>query len=502
MSVKSLSQPFINRLIDRRNQTLFLRLCRWGLKLGHPHLHFLYLYRSGNLLAAEKIAHKSCSDRTKRSKAYQQLKEMVAVLENGRQPIKPTPYNGKHFNGRVIFALHSSLPWHRAGYAIRTQHILKHLKLGGLEITAVTRPGFPWVLEAHGDRASYSPEDEIDGISYQRLSDEKLELKDGENSYIQGYAKLLAHLAKKNESRIIHASSNYLNGLAGAMAARLIGGLAVYEMRGLWHMSRSVMEAGYENSDHYRYCEIMELVAAHESHAVVVLSQSFKHYLIERGIDAEKIHVIPNAVDIDYFSPVQRDEKLVSELGLQGRMVIGFLGSLTGYEGIDLLIQAVSKLIREGYPLDMVIAGTGYAEKSLRKEAGRTAAGKHIHFVGHVPFEQIKSYYSVSDILPFPRKDIPACRLVPPLKILEAMAMEKAIIVSNLPPLTEIIRHEKTGHVCRANDANDLAMAVESLVNRPEHQRDMGKAAREWVRAERSWAEVAKKFVAVYGVTS
>jgi len=498
ISIRSFARPFLRQLIDPRNQTPFWRFCRHGIMRLHPHLNFFYLYHSGHLLAAEKVADKWLNRRRHKYNAVRQVKEMVAVLKNGRPKVKPTPLSKRSFNGRILFALHSSLPWHRAGYAIRSQNLLKHLLHQGLQITAVTRPGYPWILEEYAGQTDFATKDEVDGIHYLRLPDDKIVPQDGENAYIKHYANLLTGLTQKHEANVIHSSSNYLNGLAGAMAARKTGAMAVYEMRGLWHLSRSVVEPGYENCDHYRYCEIMELAAAQESHAVVTLSHALKQHLVRQGIDDNKIYVLPNAVDTDLFTPIQPDEHLVQQLGIQNRVVVGFLGSLTGYEGLDILIQAIAALIRKGLPLSLIIVGSGYAEKALKDQAGATSVSEHIHFVGQIPFEQIKPYYSVIDIFPFPRNNFPVCRLVPPLKILEAMAMGKAIIASDLPPLLEMVSNGQTGLICKTDDVTSLAETINILCSSEALRQKLGEAARQWVLDARSWTEIVKKYLRVY----
>jgi glycosyltransferase involved in cell wall biosynthesis len=500
--IKSLVRPLIRELIDPRNQTPLWRLCRRWIIRFHPYLHFGYLYRSGHLLAAEKVADKWPIQRRNKYNTVQQVKEMVDILKNGRPEESPMRLGKRSFNRRVLFALHSSLPWHRAGYAIRSQNLLKHLDRQGLQITAVTRPGYPWTLEEHAGQTDFAPEDEVNGIRYLRLPDDKIVLQDGENAYIKHYANQLTGLIQKQKADVIHSSSNYLNGLAGAEAARKTGALAVYEMRGLWHLSRSVIEPGYENSDHYRYCEIMELAAAHESHAVVTLSHALKQHLVRQGVDDNKIHVLPNAVDTDLFAPIQPDRYLVQELGIQNRVVVGFIGSLTGYEGIDILIQAVAALIEQGMPLSLLIVGSGYAEKALKDKAGASSASGHIHFLGQVPFEQIKSYYSVIDIFPFPRTNLPVCRLVPPLKILEAMAMGKAIIASDLPPLLEMVSNGQTGLICKTDDVTSLAETINILCSSEVLRQKLGEAARKWVLDARSWTEIVKNYLRVYTDTN
>lgn len=496
--VKAFAQPFVKTLIDPNNQFLPWQIVRQGIGMFFPYLQFIYQYRSGNLKAAYRVSRRFSSKQLHKYRLVHLVKEMITVLDNGKRPLKAPLCKKKGFNGHALFALHSSLPWHRAGYAIRTHHLLIHLKKKGVQIAAITRPGFPWDLERHARESDFSSAESVNGVSYTRIQDSKLDLHISERAYIEGYARHLASLAQQQQSHVIHSASNYLNGLAGAVAARQIGGVSVYEMRGLWHMSRSIAEPGYENSDHYRYCEIMELAAARESHAVVTLSQACKRYLIEKGICDSKIHVFPNAVDTDLFKPIKPCQKLKHQLGITSRVVIGFIGSLTGYEGLEIIVEAVSSLINKGFPLSLVIVGAGYSERKIKRQAAATPATQHIHFVGQVPFEQIKQYYSIVDIFPFPRRNYPVCRLIPPLKILEAMAMEKPVIISNLDPLLEIVQEGKTGLVCRVNDKNSLEASIQTLASNDIFRQTIGQTAAKWVQENRSWQDLSDKYQKLY----
>ena len=101
-----------------------------------------------------------------------------------------------------------------------------------------------------------------DGLRFWHFPDPKKLIGDADSSYLAAYADTLSELAGRRGVSVIHASSNFLNGLAAARAARQLGIRSVYEMRGLWHLTRAVRERRFRDSDHYRYCERMEVAAA------------------------------------------------------------------------------------------------------------------------------------------------------------------------------------------------------------------------------------------------
>ena len=253
-----------------------------------------------------------------------------------------------------------------------------------------------------------------------------------------------------------------------------------------------------ENTDHFLYSEILERAAAQESDAVVTISESLKDRLVNTGIKPEKITIIPNAVDLKIFQPISSNIELKKRLGLEGRTVVGFIGSLTGYEGLDLLINAVSAVVNRGANLALLIIGHGYAEKALKKIAYSNPHKDCIRFVGHMSFNDIKKYYSIIDIFPFPRNGCEVCRLSPPLKVLEAMAAAKPVIVSDLPPLLEMVKDGKNGSVCKADDLQSLTETIQRLYENPGERQVLGEAARNWVVENRSWEDMSEKYIHLY----
>jgi glycosyltransferase involved in cell wall biosynthesis len=112
---------------------------------------------------------------------------------------------------------------------------------------------------------------------------------------------------------------------------------------------------------------------------------------------------------------------------------------------------------------------------------------------GRVPHEEVESFYSLIDIAVFPRKPWPVCEMVSPMKPLEALAMEKAVLVSSVRALDEMIKHEETGLVFRKGDIDNLAETLFRLINNPNLRHALGKKGREWVSNERTWLKVGRK---------
>ena len=402
-------------------------------------------------------------------------------------------------NKNVLFALHHSHPHNVAGYSVRTRHIIENLATLGINITSVTRPGFPWHMSK--PPSDIALEDEVDGIRYSRIPSFGLKAgKSSDRQFISGYAEALAPWVENYDCSALHSASNYIDGLAGAAAARATGARSIYEVRGLWYLSQATRKPSLEGSPRTHYEELMEIEAMNASDQVVTLSRALSERIQSWGISAEKITEVPNAVDTDWFKPLTTDKELRKQLGLEDCLVVGFVGSIQEYEGLDTLVEAVSKLRASEVKIRVVIVGDGPAFKKLKATVQSCAVADNVMLIGRVPFEQVARYYSILDVCVFPRKDYEVCRLVPPLKILEAMAMEKAVIVSDVAPLLEMVEAGKAGLVFRAGNAADLAESLMALAGNPILRASLAKSARKWVIEHRSWKKIAERYLHLYGL--
>ncbi len=233
--------------------------------------------------------------------------------------------------------------------------------------------------------------------------------------------------------------------------------------------------------------------------AVVTLAETMKAEIVSWGIPGEKIHVVPNAVDADRFRPRPRDRALAGAIGLDSDVVtIGYVSTLSPYEGVDCLIEAIAVLRKRGRRVQGLVVGDGPERAALETRALELDLATHVVFAGAVPPDRILDYYGLIDVFVVPRTTDRVSRLVTPLKPLEAMAMEIPVVVSDLPPLREMVIDGETGLVFDAGDASALAGSsdiagfdrdfVDRLITR----------ARQWVAQNRSWSGAAATYAGIY----
>ncbi len=340
----------------------------------------------------------------------------------------------------------------------------------------------------------------VDGLTFHRAP-KPMSLPGplAELSEIRALSKGIEALARAWKPDLLHAHSPVLTALAGLPVARKLNIPLLYEIRAFWEDAAVGNGTGTENSLKYRVTKALETHAVKRASGVAVICEGLKGDLISRGIPAEKIMVSPNGVDLDLFGdPPPPDVALARKLGFGDVEVIGFIGSFYDYEGIDDLIAAMPALVDARPKVQLLLVGGGPMEADLRKQAENSPVAAHIHFVGRVPHQEVERYYSLIDILCYPRKKMRLTDLVTPLKPLEAMAQRRLVAASDVGGHRELIEDGVTGTLFAPDSPPAIAQAItELLENKPIW--DMRRAAgRRFVEQHRNWSSNISRYGPVY----
>jgi glycosyltransferase involved in cell wall biosynthesis len=198
---------------------------------------------------------------------------------------------------------------------------------------------------------------------------------------------------------------------------------------------------------------------------VVTLSNVMKAEIESRGVPEDRVTIVPNAVDETYFTPGPQPPQLRIDCSLPpDTPIIGYIGSIVDYEGLPLLLHAVRKLRDSGLRFHFLCVGDGPELTGLMKTAANLNIRENVTFTGPVSHAQTLSYYRLLDLFVIPRRDLPVCRLVTPLKPVEAMACGIPVVTSHLPPLVELTGEGAAGPSFKAGSVEHLALALERLV--------------------------------------
>ncbi len=391
---------------------------------------------------------------------------------------------------RILHILDHGLPL-QSGYTFRTRAILTAQAAAGHVVAAVTGP-------RQGE--SGGGVERIDGLTFHRTPNTGMPTGlIGELAGVAGFSKSIAAAVAEFRPDILHAHSPALDGLAAWRVARRHGLPFVYEIRAFWEDAAVGNDTGTEGSLKYRATRALERFVVDRANAVAVICDGLRGDLIARGVAADKIMVSPNGVDLTLFgSPAPRDDALAAALGLDGAEVIGFIGSFYPYEGLDDLIAAMPALVAARPDATLLLVGGGPAGDALRAQAAASPVTERIRFVGRVPHAEVERYYSLVDVLAYPRKAMRLTELVTPLKPLEAMAQGRLVAASDVGGHRELIRDGDTGTLFAADDPAAIAAALAGLLadrSGWEARRARGRA---FVARERNWSSNICRYDAIY----
>jgi PEP-CTERM/exosortase A-associated glycosyltransferase len=387
---------------------------------------------------------------------------------------------------RVLHVLDHSLPLH-SGYTFRTLAILREQRRRGWETLHLTSPK---------QGASELDSEEVDGWTFHRTPSAP---GAGLLSQMRLTAGRLDDLIDTERPDLIHAHSPVLNALPSLWTGRRHGLPVVYEVRASWEDAAVDHGTTTKGSMRYRASRWLESYALNRADAVVTICEGLRKGIVDRGIAAERVTVVPNAVDTASFRfGVVADADLRRSLRLEGATVLGFAGSFYGYEGLSLLLEATHVLLSRRPDVRVLLVGGGPEEGALKAQANALGIADRVVFAGRVPHQEVQRYYELIDVLAYPRLPTPLTERVTPLKPLEAMAQGRMFVASDVGGHRELIRDGETGFLFKAGSASALEQAIDDLLRRREQWPDIQARARRYVENERTWTKSVANYREAY----
>lgn len=389
----------------------------------------------------------------------------------------------------VFHLLTNSIPHTGSGYAYRSHAVLKAQCEAGLRVAAATRLGYPVIV----GKAKATHHDTIDGIDYYRLIPRRLGRTLDERT--RQAADLLEPLVRSFGADILSTTTDYTNALVAQEVAARLGIPWTYEVRGLpedtWVASQTTDSARNQalSSIKYDTLQTRETAAACAADHVFTLGSALRDDFATRGVPKSRMTVVNNAADplpeTDLMTPHQARARL--GLPTEGTWV-GSVTSLVAYEGIDVLLSAVAYARGQGADLRALIVGDGVARPELESQTRSLGLqfGVEAIFAGRLPKSDAAIYFQALDILAVPRTDQRVCRLVPPLKPLEAMAASRPILARDLPALQNLIKSAGSGVLVPNGDTEVWADALVCLAKDDEAQIALGQRGHNYVE-NNSW---------------
>lgn len=394
------------------------------------------------------------------------LKLATSLAESACTPLSmPIP-------GRVAYVVSHGLSYASNGYAVRTQGVARALNEHGLDALCFVRPGRPWELGAR--RGPVALETVVQGVRYIHSRWPEGKAPQTEQQHLEYSAKKFEELFRVYRPAAVLAASNWIVGLPAWIAARRLGLEFHYEVRGFWEVSRFSREPGWKESPEYLRHRAYESWLCNQADKLYTLNRFMKAELVSRGVRSKRIHVVPNSVtelpDLKQLDTTNLRESL----GIpQEAFVLGYVGAITEYEGLELLIQALAKIphlnthvlivgghspVDGGARWDPMVEQLEVISKSL-------GVAEKVTFTGRVPHEAIPKYFALIDATVLPRPPLPVCELVSALKPLEYLAWGKPVIASDVGPQAELLAQGELGWLFAKGDVDALAATIETVIN-------------------------------------
>jgi glycosyltransferase involved in cell wall biosynthesis len=284
---------------------------------------------------------------------------------------------------------------------------------------------------------------------------------------------ILASLFVRKVDVVIGTSPQFFTACAACAAAALRRRPWVFELRDLW--PEAIRAVGAIRSDLlYRMIETVELFLYRNADLIVAVSHAFRGNLISRGIPGGKVRIITNGVDLARFRLAPKDEELLTRHGLQGKFVVGYIGTHGMSHALQTVVEACALLMDrpDARDIHILMIGDGAEKRALSAEARRRKL-ENISFIDTVPKADVVRYWTLLDASIVHLKDVDVHRTVIPSKIFESMAMGVAILHGAKGESEAIILDNGAGITFEQENPSDLAKKILELSHSPQSVRTM-----------------------------
>jgi glycosyltransferase involved in cell wall biosynthesis len=422
-----------------------------------------------------------------------QIEEVTNLAEARQEPETDSPR-------RILHLLKESIPYSETGFTMRSRMTLSAQRLAGFSPEVVTSLGFP---RSKGVE-DFPLQEELDGVTHHRLDlgPENDVARLPFDISIEVNTQMAAGIARAVGPGLVQAGTGYRGyetALIGMTLAREHNVPFVYEVRGFQEQTWTGNLDRSERGEYYRRRFRQENRCMQAADRVITIAEAMAAEIADRGIPPEKLAVVPNAVDVERFTPRDKRPDLIEDYRLGDRFVVGYISNLGAREGIDQLIRAVGILRSRSQDVVCLVAGDGPERKRLDRLVSELDLEEQVILVGHVRNDQIEDHYALIDLFVVPRIDDRAARLVTPLKPLEAMSMGLPVIASSLPALEELVAPGDRGMTFPPSDPVAIAEVIDSLLHDDATRSRYAEAGRAWVRTERTLQSNARRYQEILG---
>lgn len=366
-----------------------------------------------------------------------------------------------------ILFLSDNFPPEGNAPATRTyEHAREWVKLGHRVTVITCAPNFPEGKVYAGYKNRWCQREIISGINVVRVK-----------TYItanEGFAKRILDyisfavmacfigLFQKKPDVIVSTSPQFFCACGGWLLSVLRFKPWVFELRDIWPASITAVGA-MEKSRVISLLEKLEMFLYRRADRIVAVTNSFKTELVQRGINAEKIDVVINGVDLKTYYPVQeKNSALAEQYGLQNKFVVAYIGTHGMAHALDKVLDCAA-LLQEHKEICFLFAGGGAARAEVERSVTQRGL-LNVTLIPRQPKDMMPALWSLCDVSLISLRDTPLFEKVIPSKIFESMGMGLPMIIT-CPDgeATAIVRETNSGIVVPPEQPQALAEAVLGL---------------------------------------
>lgn len=351
----------------------------------------------------------------------------------------------------------------------------------GHRVTVITcAPNFPQGKVHAGFKNAWYSRSAVDGIDVVRVKTFIVANKgfvlrtlDYISFMIAGF---FGGLFQRKPDLVVATSPQFFAAVGGWALAAVRRVPFVFELRDLWPASLEAVGA-MKGSPVLRAFEKLELFLYRRAAAIVSVTNSFADDLEQRGIDPRKISVVTNGVDLDQYRPGPRNAEFERELGLEGRFVVGYVGTHGMAHALDKVLDAAA-MLRGKSNVHFLFVGDGAAREALVEQAASLGLD-NVTLHPSLPKERMPDVWALCDVALVHLRDTPLFGTVIPSKIFEAMGMGLPVVLAcPAGEATGIVEDTGAGITLPPEDATSLAEAVSALANDRARVRALAEASR------------------------
>lgn len=223
----------------------------------------------------------------------------------------------------------------------------------------------------------------------------------------------------------------------------------------------------------------------------IITVSDWMRRLLEQNYGLDGVKVIHNAVDHDFFSPEKKD-KPVKGLDTEKPVVL-FSSRMTAAKGAHYLIAAIPRIIKENKDVHFVFSGAGAREPWVNILEKEGVDPSYYSFLGYLDYSELAGLYARAQVFV-----VPSLYENLPIRILEAMSSQAAVVATNICAIPEAITHDRNGILIPPADPEAIAENVTSLLQDKDYSEKLARNARKTVVEKFSWEKIGKETERVY----